>query len=174
MKPDFLRTEKKESSSTWRFRQLVNWAPAYFGTGGKVIFWSADSLEVQIRLRLSLLTRNYVGTLFGGSLFAAADPFYMIMLMRALGSSYVVWDKAAHIRFKKPGKSTLYAHLRISDQDLQTIKDQVRDCGHSVKTFTIRWVDKGQVVHAEIERQCYIADKEFYRKKKGESQTPRF
>ena len=173
MKPDFLKTEKKESFSTWKFRQMVNWVPAYFGTGGKVLFWADDSSEVHIRLRLWLRTRNYVGTLFGGSIFAAADPFYMIMLIKALGSSYVVWDKAAHVRFKKPGQSTLYAVLKISAQDILAIRDQVRDCGHASKTFAIHWIDNNQVVHAEIERQCYIADKEFYRKKKVEGKATR-
>ena len=44
--------------------------------------------------------------MFGGSLYASVDPFYMIMLIRNLGSEYIVWDKAATIRFKKPGKSS--------------------------------------------------------------------
>lgn len=152
----------------------MNWYPMYFGTGGHILFWSADSLEVHLRLRLSIWTKNYVGTIFGGSLFAAADPFYMVMLMKSLGDAYVVWDKIAHIRFKKPGNTTLYAVMIISPDDLRNIRNQVKDCGHATKTFSIRWMDKDQVVYAEIERQCYIADKEFYRKKKGDTQTARF
>lgn len=173
MKPKFLQTDKKESFATWRLRQFINHAPVYFGSGGRIIFWAADSSLVQVRLRLSLWTRNYVGTLFGGSLFSAVDPFYMIMLMKSLGSAYVVWDKTAHIRFKRPGKSTLYALLQISADDLRLIREQVKECGHATKTFTIQWKDKDEMVHAEIERQCYIADKEFYRRRKGEGQTSR-
>lgn len=41
--------------------------------------------EVRIRLPLSRRTRNYVGTIFGGSLYGALDPIYMIMLIKALG-----------------------------------------------------------------------------------------
>jgi len=152
----------------------MNWYPMYFGTGGKILFWASDSSEVQLRLRLNIWTRNYVGTIFGGSLFAAADPFYMVMLMRSLGDAYVVWDKAAHIRFKKPATTALYASLKIAPEDLESIRHQVRESGHATKTFVIRWMDKDRVVHAEIERQCYIADKEFYKKRKGESQTARF
>jgi acyl-coenzyme A thioesterase PaaI-like protein len=173
MQPDFLNTDKKESFKTWRFRWLMNWYPMYFGTGGKILFWAGDSSEVQLRLKLGMWTYNAVGTIFGGSLFAAADPFYMLMLMRLLGKNYVVWDKAAHIRFKKPGKVALYAVLKITEGDLQSIKTQVRESGHATKTFSIHWLDKDRVIYAEIERQCYIADKEFYKKRKERADTAR-
>jgi acyl-coenzyme A thioesterase PaaI-like protein len=174
MKPVFLKTDKKESYKTKRFRWLMNFYPMYFGTGGKILFWAEDSSEVHLRLKLNLWTYNAVGTIYGGSLFSAADPFYMLMLMRALGNDYVVWDKAAHIRFKKPAKKVLYAILRISPDDFQSIRTQVKESGHSTKTFSIHWVDKDQAVYAEIERQCYIADKEFYKRRKGHSQAARF
>lgn len=174
MRPVFLKTVKTESFRTGLFRRFMNFYPMYFGTGGKVLFWSSDSSEVHLRLGLNLWTRNYVGTIFGGSMFAAADPFYMVMLMRILGPKYVVWDKTAHIRFRKPGKSRLYAVLRLLPENIESIKQQVRECGHALVTFNIRWIDREEVVHAEIERQCYIADKSFYEKRKGESQKARF
>ena len=146
----------------------------YFGSGGKILFWASDSSEVHLRLKLNLWTYNYVGTIFGGSLFSAADPFYMVMLMRSLGPAYVVWDKTAHIRFKKPAKTRLYAVLIIMPEDLQNIKNQVKDCGHATKTFSIHWIDKDKTVYAEIERQCYVADKEFYQKRKGHTQSAKF
>ena len=107
-------------------------------------------------------------------MFAAADPFYMVMLMKILGPTFVVWDKTAHIRFRKPGKSKLYASLKLSPEEIESIRQQVRECGHATKTFSIKWMDRDQTVYAEIERQCYIADKSFYEKRKGESQKARF
>ena len=174
MKPDFLKTHRKESFKSWMFRTFMNWYPMYFGSGGKILFWASDSSEVHLRLKLNLWTYNYVGTIFGGSLFSAADPFYMVMLMRSLGPNYVVWDKTAHIRFKKPAKTRLYAVLIITREDLQNIKNQVKDCGHATKTFSIHWIDKDKTVYAEIERQCYVADKEFYQKRKGHTQSAKF
>nr|WP_298607956.1 DUF4442 domain-containing protein [uncultured Spirosoma sp.] len=56
----------------------------YFGTGGKILFWSSDWREVHVRLRRNIWTYNYVGTIFGGSMFSATDPFYMVMLLRIL------------------------------------------------------------------------------------------
>lgn len=171
MKPAFLHTSKRESFTTWKFRTLMNWYPMYFGTGGKILFWAADSSELHIRLKLNIWSYNYVGTMFGGSMFAASDPFYMLMLFRSLGSNYVVWDKSASIKFKKPGKSTLYAKYLISDQDREEIKQAVSDKGETTRNFVIQWIDKNQVVHAEIERLCYIADKNYYQQKKGDSQS---
>jgi acyl-coenzyme A thioesterase PaaI-like protein len=168
--PPFLATAKKESFATWKFRTLMNWYPMYFGSGGKILFWAADHSEVHLRLRLNIWTYNYVGTIFGGSMFSASDPFYMLMLFKALGPRYVVWDKSASIRFRKPGKQTLYAKYVLTETDLQEIKASVKEKSEITKTFTIQWVDKDQVVHAEIERLCYIADKEHYQKKKGDSQ----
>lgn len=171
MRPDFLKTDKKESWTSWWFRALMNWYPMYFGTGGKILFWSADNTEVHLKLRLNIWTYNYVGTIFGGSMFAASDPFYMVMLLRILGPSYVVWDKSASIQFKRPAKTTLYARLIITPENLIDIKQRVSDHGHAVHIFVIQWKDKQGVVHAEAERHCYIASKEFYQKRKGLSQS---
>jgi acyl-coenzyme A thioesterase PaaI-like protein len=142
----------------------------YFGTGGKILFWASDSSEVHLRLGLSIWTYNYVGTIFGGSMFSAADPFYMLMLVRSLGSDYVVWDKSASIRFKRPGKTAFFAKLQINEADFKEIKDAVAQSGETTRTFVIQWKDKDGVIHAEIERQCYIANKEFYKRKRGETQ----
>ena len=98
----------------WKF----NLFPAYRGTGGRLVYIADDWSEVRIRLRLTWRTRNYVGTLFGGSLYGAVDPLYMVMLMHRLGPEYVVWDKSASIRFRRPGRGTLYATFRIDDDEL--------------------------------------------------------
>jgi hypothetical protein len=174
MKIDFLKTDKKESFKTWRFRTLMNWYPMYFGTGGKILFWSDDSKEVHLRLKLSLWTYNYVGTIFGGSMFAASDPFYMIMLMNNLGKDYVVWDKSAQIRFRKPAKQTLYAKYTLDTPLLDSIRQEIAEKQEIDKIFRIQWVDKNGVVYSEIERACYIANKEFYQQKKGFVQTAKF
>ncbi|MCU0420072.1 MAG: DUF4442 domain-containing protein [Cyclobacteriaceae bacterium] len=173
MKPEFLRTEKKESFRSWLFRTAMNWYPMYFGTGGKILFWARDHSELHIRLRLNPWTYNYVGTIFGGSLFSAADPFYMLMLLRGLGPGFVVWDKAASIRFKRPGRQTLYALFRVSETDRAAIRAEALDKGETTRDFLIRWVDKSGVVHAEVTRHCYIATQAFYQQKKGETQQAR-
>jgi hypothetical protein len=169
-KPDFLQTSRTENFQTWKFRTFMNWYPMYFGTGGKIIFWSSDYQEVHLRLRLNIWTYNYVGTIFGGSMFAASDPFYMLMWFKILGKDYVVWDKSATIRFRKPARKTLYAKYLISDDMIADIKQQVLDNQEISIPFTLQWLDTEGVVHAEMERVVYIANKAFYEKKKGRTQ----
>ena len=65
----------------WRF----NFFPAYRGAGARITYIAADWREVRIKLPLNWLTRNYVGTIYGGSMYGAVDPIYMIMLIRLLG-----------------------------------------------------------------------------------------
>ena len=67
----------------------------YRRSTGKVIKVSEDLLFVKIKIPISYKNRNFVGSIFGGSLFSATDPLFMIQLMNILGDNYVVWDKDA-------------------------------------------------------------------------------
>ena len=129
---------------SWRSRVTrwgFNWFPAYRGTGARIEYIASDWTEVRIRLPLSWRTRNYVGTIFGGSLYGAIDPIYMIMLIKLLGKDYEVWDKAAAIRFRKPGRSTLRATFRLDDGELDQIKRDVAVSGRTERTYTVELKD---------------------------------
>src|SRR5947209_17300540 len=112
-----------ESAKSRLMRWKMNLFPAYRGTGARVAHIAADFSEVRVRLPLNWRTRNYVGTIFGGSLYGAVDPVYMIMLMFRLGNEYIVWDKSASIRFLRPGRTTLHATFRIDDAELAAIRE---------------------------------------------------
>lgn len=149
----------------------MNWYPMYFGTGGKILFWASDSKELHLRLKLNLWTYNYVGTIFGGSMFAASDPFYMLMLHSCLGSDYVVWDKAANIKFRRPGKETLYCKFLLTDELIEDIRLRVAEKKETEHTFILQWVNAEGKVYSEIERLCYVADKKHYEVKRGATQS---
>jgi len=131
--------------------------PCYRGTGGRVTFIASDWREVRVRLPLSWRTRNYVGTIFGGSLYAAVDPFYMIMLMENLGADYQVWDKAASIRFRKPGRGALSATFRIDEPELAEIRRLLQEQPKVDRTYTIQLVDETGVVHVEVDKVIHIS-----------------
>ncbi len=147
---------KPESWATRVTRWGFNLAPVYRGTGGRVMRISADWRDIRIRLPLSLRTRNYVGTIYGGSMYAAVDPFYMIMLIRNLGKGYTVWDKAASIRFRKPGKTTLYARFTLDEAELDAIRAALATARSIDRVFTVTLTDAQGVVHAEVEKVIYI------------------
>lgn len=149
-----------ESWATRTLRWKFNWFPAYRGTGARVTFIAADFTEIRIALPLSWRTRNYVGTIFGGSMFAAVDPMYMIMLIRMLGSSYVVWDKAGSIRFIKPGRDTLYATFSLDREELEAIRAAVDEGGRLEREFAIDLVNADGEVHARATKLISIRKKE--------------
>src|SRR5271169_6594091 len=98
------------------FKFLSNIYIPYLGTGIVVKSVSPDYREIFVQMKLRWYNRNYVGTHFGGSLYAMTDPFFMLMLISILGEEFVVWDKSAHIDFIKPGKGTVTARFLITEE----------------------------------------------------------
>lgn len=126
----------KTRLSRWGF----NWFPAYRGSGARIDYIAQDWMEVRIRLPLNWRTRNYVGTTFGGSIYSAVDPIYMVMLMKTLGERYVVWDKAATIQFRLPGRSTLHAVFKLESAELDAIRAEVAHSGKSERRYVVQLV----------------------------------
>jgi acyl-coenzyme A thioesterase PaaI-like protein len=144
---------------SWRTRfnrYAFNWFPAYRGTGARVTYIASDWSEVRVRVPLSWRTRNYVGTIFGGSLYGALDPIFMLMLIRLLGPDYVVWDKAASIRFRRPGRRPLFATFRVEPAELESIRAAVAERGKAEPRFTVSLADRSGEVHAICEKLLSI------------------
>lgn len=146
----------QESIRTYLLRQAFNLFPAYRGSGGRITLISKDFKEVKVKLPLNWRTRNYIGTIYGGSLFGALDPIYMIMLIKLLGPEYRVVDKDARIRFIKTGKETLYAHFKLTDMELAEIKRLLQSEPKIDRVYTIQWLNAAGVVHAECEKTINI------------------
>ncbi|MFB6165150.1 MAG: DUF4442 domain-containing protein [Haloarculaceae archaeon] len=133
--------------------------PAYRGTGGRVTYIAPDWSEVRVRIPRNWRTRNYVGTTFGGSMYGAVDPIYMLMLIKRLGDGYVVWDKAAVIRFEKPGKSDLYATCELPEEEVAAVRRELADPDTDSidREYAIELVDDEGVVHATVEKTLYVS-----------------
>jgi acyl-coenzyme A thioesterase PaaI-like protein len=135
--------------------RAINLYPPFLGAGIRVRR-GADGREFDVRMKLAAFNRNFVGTHFGGSLYAMCDPFYMLILIPALGPEYVVWDKAATIRFLRPGRGTVRARFAITEEQIAEIR-RAADEGENVEpSFTVQVVgEDGQVV-AEVEKVVYV------------------
>lgn len=142
----------------WRLR-LLNLYPPYLGAGVRVRA-SADLRTFDVRMTLRWWNRNYVGTHFGGSLYTMCDPFYMLILFEQLGRDYIVWDKAATIRFRRPGKGTVRALFQIPPERIDEIRAAADRDGKVEPVFTVEVRDeKGDLV-AEVEKLLYVRRKE--------------
>jgi hypothetical protein len=144
------------TKSSRALRRWINFWPPFLGMGIRIKHIASDMRAVDVEMKLHFWNANYVGTQFGGSLFAMTDPFYMLMLMANLGRDYIVWDKAATIRYRKPGKGTVRAEFRLSDSQIEDVREKLKTLPKYEPVFTIEVKDGGGVVIAEIEKVIHV------------------
>ena len=146
-------------NSFWlRLRErLINFYPPLLGAG--IRSRTIDELTIHVEMKLTALNRNIVGVHFGGSLYAMCDPWFMLIMMRALGPDYLVWDKAASIKFVSPGRGTVNAIFQITQERVNEIRAAV-DRGEKIEpTFSVDVLgERGQVI-AHVEKLLYVRKK---------------
>ncbi len=149
------------------FKYGFNLSPMYRRSTGRITNVSKDLLTIKIKLPINYKNRNFVNSIFGGSMFSAVDPIYMVQLIDLLGSKYVVWDKSATIDFKLPAKEDLYAEFIYTNEELKDIKTKVQQDNEIeiVKTTSLTNKDKNKV-YCEVKKTIYIADKKYFKEKK--------
>lgn len=141
------------------FRWLVNCYPPFLLSGIHVSRISADYRALDVRLSLRWYNRNYVGTQFGGSLFAMTDPWYMLMLAQLLGRDYLVWDRRASIDFIAPGRGMVTAQFRLDDAMLQSIYANTANGEKYLPEFHVDIVDSSGAVIAHVDKTVYVRKK---------------
>lgn len=139
-------------------RALSLYAP-YLGAGVRVDHISADFREARVSMKLRWYNVNYVGTHFGGSLYAMTDPFYMLLLMRNLGPDYVVWDKAASIDFVRPGRGRVTASFLLTDDMLSDVLQHTANGDKYTPTWPVEVIDEDGKLVARIDKTLYIRHK---------------
>ena len=146
-------------NSFWlRLRErLINFYPPLLGAG--IRSRTIDDLTIHVEMKLTAFNRNIVGVHFGGSLYAMCDPWFMLIMMRALGPDYIVWDKAASIKFVSPGRGTVKAVFQITQERVNEIR-ATADRGEKIEpTFSVDVLgEQGQVI-AHVEKLLYVRKK---------------
>lgn len=146
-------------------RLLMNLWPPFRAGGVRVREISPDYRHVRVELvrRWFGVNANYVGTHFGGNLFAMTDPFYMLMYLHNLGDEYMVWDKSARIEFLRPGRGTVAAEFCIDDDDLAQVRRATAGGERHLRDHTTDVVDSDGEVVARVQRTVYFRLKPRYR-----------
>ena len=140
-------------------RMLLNIWPPFLGAGIRVRRIAPDWKAIDVEMKLRWWNRNYVGTHYGGSLYSMADPFFMLMLIESLGKDYIVWDKAASIRFRKPGRGTISASFRLSDEQLNEIRQALNSEEKIERLLTVELKDQSGSIVAEVEELLHVRKK---------------
>jgi hypothetical protein len=148
------------TKSSPALRRWINLWPPFLGAGIRVKHIAPDMKAVDVEMKLRWWNANYVGTHFGGSLFAITDAFYMLMLMANLGRDYIVWDKAASIRYRQPGRGTVRVEFRLTDAQVDDIREKLRMLPKYEPVFQVEVKDEAGVVIAEVEKLLYVRKKD--------------
>jgi Domain of unknown function (DUF4442) len=149
---------RKPSARLLRFGLLLY--PPFLGAGIRVKRISPDMHEIDVEMKRRWWNVNYVGTHYGGSLYSMTDPFYMLMLLHHLGRDCIVWDKSASIRFRRPGKGTVRVEFRLTAQQLEELRAQLRRQEKIEPVFTVDVLDESGEVVARVEKVIHIRNKE--------------
>lgn len=149
----------KKADTPAKMKRLMNWYGPYLGAGIRIDQIADNWQSVTVSMRQHWYNSNAVGTHFGGSLYAMVDPHYMLMLMRVLGTEYIVWDKAANIDFVKPGKGRVSATMTLSDAEIARIKQATADGEKDLPVYRLVITDESGDTVAEVDKTLYIRKK---------------
>lgn len=153
-------------------RHLLNFWPPFLFNGIRVREVSEDWSEARVTLKLRPWNRNYVGTQFGGNLFAMTDPFWMLLTMHRLGRDYYVWDKAGAIEFIAPGRSDVHAHFQLLPDTVEALRAEAADGGKVLRWFEVDVTDNDGGLVARVRKQLYVRRKPHARRAAPDATTP--
>ena len=148
---------RKVSART--LRRVLNVWPPFLFSGIRVRELAGDWRHARVELREHWYNRNFVGTHFGGSLFAMTDPFWMLLVMRSIGRDYFVWDRAGAIDFLRPGRGVVHADFRLDDATLEDIRAQTADGAKHLRWFETPVIDANGETVAKVRKQLYVKRK---------------
>ncbi len=138
------------------FDRFINWYPPFLGAGIRMVHRETDWSALEVQMKMRWWNRNYVGVHYGGSLYSMCDPWFMLILIKQLGPDFIVWDKAATIRFKRPGKGAVSAKFSISSSTVKDIRSKALELGKFETTLMTQVVDENGGVIAEVEKLLYV------------------
>lgn len=136
---------------------ILNIFPPFLFSRIIVKRFSKDYREATVRIRRTRLNKNLNSTIFGGTLYSAADPIYALMYWQIFehrGHRLEAWTRTARIEFLKPGDGHLTLQFALSDMDIQSAEEQLLQNGKIQRWHTVNALNKhGEIctaVHVEI------------------------
>ena len=141
------------------FKFFFNIWPPLWGAGIRITRVQPDWKEVEVEMKLRRWNANYVGTHYGGSLYSMTDPFYMVMFIEILGQDTIVWDKSASIRFRRPGRGTVFAKFRITDEQIAEIREALKKEDKIDREFSVDVKSGDGEIIAEVKKLLQFRNK---------------
>jgi len=124
-----------------------------------IVGFKKDFKGIRVKIAKSLLNKNYNDSIFGGTLFSAADPFFPVMFHQIFlhkGYKVVAWSKSAEIQFLKPAATTMHFELDIDDEEIIEAEAELNKSGKYIRLHPVNILDKYNDICATVKVEVYI------------------
>jgi acyl-coenzyme A thioesterase PaaI-like protein len=114
---------------------------------------------VSVKISKSIFNKNFNNSIFGGTIFSAADPFYALLFHQVLqrrGYTVRVWLKSAQIQYLKPGRTNLYFNIHITEEEIAEAEEVLKTVGKFVKAYPVEMYDKDGVLCVTVINEVYV------------------
>lgn len=147
---------------------LLKWAmriyPPLFFQRIWVVSFDKGFTGAQIKITKSIFNRNYNNSIFGGTIFSAADPFYPLLFHQVFtrkGYKVIAWSKSSQIQFLKPALSKLHFNIHISSDDIAEAEHVLNTGGKYVKAHPVDIYNNNGEVCVTLMNEVYIRNLDF-------------
>lgn len=119
---------------------------------------------VHVKIKKSFLNKNYNNSIFGGTIFSAADPFYPVLFHQLLsrkGYKLKVWSKSSSIHYLKPGSSDLYFKINLTDDEIDNAELVLNTSGKYMAHHPIDIYNKDGEICVSVMNEVYLRNLNF-------------
>lgn len=123
-----------------------------------------DFRGVEVSIRKSFWNRNYNNSIFGGTIFSAADAFYPVLFFKIFtekGYSIRAWSKSSEIKYLKPSYFNLYFNIHIDEAEINEAEEILNTLGKYTKLHPIEIFDKNGRNVASVLVEVYMRNLNF-------------
>jgi len=149
-------------SRRWSPRQLrwlLNFYPPLFFQRIRVLAIDPGYRRALVRVNHSILSRNLQGSTFGGTIYAAVDPFHALLLWQICaqeGLRVQAWMKQAVVDFIRPAESHLTIEFILDEPTVERMLRAVREDDRFAHVFQIEAKDEQGVACAVVKTDIRI------------------
>ncbi len=143
---------------------IMRFYPPLFFQRIWVISFIKGFTGARVKISKSFLNRNYNGSIFGGTIYTAADPFYPLLfhqLFTKKGYRVVAWSKSADIQFLKAGLTDLYFEVKLDDNEIAEAERILNIYGKYVKSHPIDIYNKSGEICVSLRNEVYLRNLDF-------------
>ncbi len=137
-----------------RYDKLLGLYPPFLFNGAKIRFYN-NYRKIVLKIPLRWYNKNNNGVMFGGAMCLLSDPFPALIFEKIIeGSS--AWTRKQTIKYIRPAKTSVEAVIELSENEINTLREQLNEKGIAIQDFKYFFCDKkGQQV-AQVTNSTYL------------------